>query len=66
VERLKAQLEAAKEPGAEEEAAKTASFGLEARLEQLTESLLQKQALLEAVSAEKTSLVLQLERAEVS
>ncbi len=38
---------------------------LEDRLAQLTESLLQKQALLEAVSAEKTSLVLQIERMEV-
>ncbi len=38
---------------------------LEGRLAQLTESLLQKQALLEAVSAEKASLVLQIERMEV-
>ena len=38
---------------------------LEAKFAQLTDSLLQKQALLEAVSAEKTSLVLQIERLEV-
>ena len=35
-------------------------------LTQMTETLLQKQALLEAVTAEKTSLVLQIERLEVN
>ncbi len=38
---------------------------LEERISQLTESLLQKQALLEAISAEKTALVFQVERMQV-
>ena len=39
---------------------------LEGRLHSLTESLIQKQTTLEALSTEKNSLVLQLERIEVS
>jgi hypothetical protein len=39
---------------------------LEARIGQLTDALLQKQALLEAATAEKTTLVLQIEHMEVS
>lgn len=39
---------------------------LESRLRSLTESLIQKQTVLEALSTEKNSLVLQLERMEVS
>lgn len=39
---------------------------LESRLHQLTETLLQKQTIVETVAAEKSSLVLQLERAEVN
>ena len=38
---------------------------LENRLHALTESLIQKQTMLEALSTEKNSLVLQLERMEV-
>ncbi len=38
---------------------------LESRLAQLTEQLLQKQALLESAQAEKASLALQMERMEV-
>lgn len=38
---------------------------LESRLHTLTESLIQKQTILEALSTEKNSLVLQLERMEV-
>ena len=38
---------------------------LENRLHSLTESLIQKQTMLEALSTEKNSLVLQLERLEV-
>lgn len=39
---------------------------LESRLHQLTETLLQKQTIVETMTAEKSSLVLQLERAEVT
>ena len=39
---------------------------LEARLHELTESLIQKQTTLEALSSEKNSLKVQLERTEVS
>ena len=38
---------------------------LENRLHSLTESLIQKQTMLEALSTEKSSLALQLERMEV-
>ena len=38
---------------------------LENRVRSLTESLIQKQTVLEALSTEKNSLVLQLERTEV-
>ena len=38
---------------------------LENRLHSLTETLIQKQAMIEALSTEKSSLGLQLERAEV-
>ena len=38
---------------------------LEGRLHSLTESLIQKQTMLEALSTEKNSLMLQLERIEV-
>ena len=39
---------------------------LENRLHSLTESLIQKQTIVEGLSTEKNSLVLQLERLEVS
>ena len=39
---------------------------METQLQQVTESLLQKQGLLEAITAEKTSLVLKIERLEVN
>lgn len=39
---------------------------LESRLHALTENLIQKQTVVEALSTEKNSLVLQLERLEVS
>lgn len=38
---------------------------LESRLHQLTEALIQKQTLVETLSTEKSSLLLQLERSEV-
>ena len=38
---------------------------LESRLRQLTEAVIQKQSLVETLSAEKSSLLLQLERMEV-
>ncbi|XP_038073252.1 golgin subfamily A member 5-like [Patiria miniata] len=42
----------------------TSQMELESRLHALTESLIQKQTVLEALSTEKNSLVMQLERAE--
>ena len=39
---------------------------LESRLREVTESLIQKQTLVEALSSEKNSLNLQLQRAKVS
>ena len=38
---------------------------LESRLRQLTEAVIQKQSLVETLSAEKSSLTLQMERMEV-
>ena len=43
----------------------TSQTELENRLHALTESLIQKQTMLEALGTEKNSLVLQLERMEV-
>ena len=47
-------------------ASSTSQIELESRLRALTESLIQKQTMLEALSTEKNSLVMQLERMEVS
>lgn len=43
----------------------TSEAELEKRVRALTESLIQKQTVIEALSTEKSSLVLQLERLEV-
>ncbi len=45
-------------------ASSTSQIELESRLRALTESLIQKQTMLEALSTEKNSLVMQLERME--
>ena len=47
-------------------ASSTSQTELEGRLHTLTESLIQKQTMLETLSTEKNSLSLQLERLEVS